>query len=126
MLRARRTAVCWIAGWALLMASLAPTLAHAFGLRGPTSWTEICTSAGARRVPLDDGQRTPKAPALAGLLDHCPCCGLHLDQALPPPAPVALPGPQPRGPRVPPAWLHADETLSVWSSAQARAPPLRT
>lgn len=126
MTRARRHVFCWIAALALLLASLAPTLSHAFGLQGPTSWTEICTSAGARRVPLDDGQRTPKSPATAGLLDHCPCCSLHLDNALPPPPVLALPEPLPLGRCMPLAWLHADRTLSVWSSAQARAPPLRT
>jgi hypothetical protein len=124
MRRARRLVTAWIATCAVLMASLAPALSHALGSTGPATWSEICTSLGPQRVAIDDGaagQSAPQAPTQ--WLEHCPYCSLHADSFALPPAPPALPEPLALGPFVAPAFLHADETPSVWASAQPRAPP---
>ena len=121
---ARRLALAWIASLAVLLASFAPLLAHAFGGTTPTPWTEICTSLGTERVALDashDGG-APKAPA--HLLEHCPFCSLHVDVVGVPPALPTVHAPVLAGTLVPRAFLHAPETLAAWASAQPRAPPL--
>lgn len=122
---ARRTTIAWIASLAVLLASFAPLLAHALGGSTPTAWTEICTSLGTQRVALDapHEQGSPKAPA--HLLEHCPFCGLHVDVLGVPPAGPVLHEPRVCGTLVPPAFLHAPRTPSVWASAQPRAPPLQ-
>lgn len=126
MRRARRLVTAWIATLAVVMASLAPALSHALGSAGPAAWSEICTSLGPQRVALDDSAGGRNSPQTLGhLLEHCPYCSLHADAFALPPAPVALPEPLPPGPLLPPAFLHADQTPSVWTSAQPRAPPAR-
>ena len=93
-MRSRRLAITWAALLAVLLAALMPTLSHAFGRQGPATWTEICTSAGARKVvPDDDGSARRPVPGAAHLLDHCPCCKLQLQGMAPPPAAAALPLP---------------------------------
>jgi hypothetical protein len=123
--QAKRAVIWWVAILAILMAALAPSISHAIGLTMPPSWAEICSTAGKRLVPVD-GDFTPKShpPGAMNHLEHCPYCSLHLDAvALPPVAPqVALP--LVLAHQVPEAFLHADRTLSVWASAQARAPPI--
>ena len=125
MRRSRRLVVTWTALLAVLLTALMPTLSHAFGRQGPATWTEVCTSTGARKVALDDGGSARKpVPGAAHLLDHCPCCNLHLGGVAPPPAPARLPLPLLQGELQPAAFLHAGRTLPVWSSAQPRAPPV--
>ena len=106
----------------MLAFSLVPTVsrAMAFGT-GSSSWAEICTPQGMKRVAVadDDG-----APAQAGThLNHCALCGLSTDGAAPLPAapsPLRLPV---GGAAVPRLFLQAAHTLPAWRRAQARAPP---
>jgi hypothetical protein len=125
MRAARRLVITWIATLAVLMASLAPTLSIAMGMPGAGPWTLICSSANDGPVAFDDGTTGERRlPGMAHLLDHCPYCSLHADAWPMPPSPPVLPQPMLLGEPDPPAFLHADETLSVWSSAQPRAPPI--
>ncbi|TXC62160.1 DUF2946 domain-containing protein [Piscinibacter aquaticus] len=122
---ARRVVTSWIAILAVLMTALAPAISHAMGARGPVTWTEICTSVGAKRVPVDAEQSGSKSvPGASNLLEHCPYCALHTDGFPVPRALASVASPALVGELLPPAFLHADETLSVWSSAQPRAPPI--
>lgn len=122
----RRLVITWIATLAVLMASLAPAISHAIGAQSPTSWAEICTSAGDKLVTLEHGSVGKHSlPGSMHLLDHCPYCSLHADAFPVPPAVPALADPILLGDLLPLAFLHAARTLDVWSSAQARAPPLR-
>jgi len=127
MRRPHRIVISWIATLALLMASVAPALAHAIGRQSPATWAEICTSLGARQILVDNdanGKGPQQGPA--HLLEHCPYCSLHADAFPVPPAPPKLTEALPLPWRiVPPAFLHAEKTLSVWASAQPRAPPSR-
>lgn len=121
--RAHRLAVSWIALVAVLMASLAPALSHATGRSDFANWTQVCTAAGTAPVAAGDGT-VPHDPAALHGLEHCPYCGLHVDAFPVPSAPPTVHAPMPLGDIVPAAFLHADETLGVWRSAQPRAPPL--
>ena len=123
--QAKRALIWWIAIVAVLMAALAPSISHAIGLTMPPSWTEICSTVGTKRVPVD-GDFAPKShsPGAMNHLEHCPYCSLHLDAGALPPVPSELPLPLVLAHEVPAAFLHADRTLSVWASAQARAPPI--
>lgn len=110
---------------AVLMTSLAPAISHAMGASGPATWAEICTSVGAKRTLLAAEQNDGKSvPGAAHLLEHCLYCALHVDGFPVPPSLPSLTPPPLLGDLLPPAFLHADETLSLWSSAQPRAPPV--
>lgn len=122
--RDQRALVSWIAILAVLMASLAPAISHALGSVSPVGWAEICTSKGVKPVSIDgEAAKQPGVPGTGHLLEHCPYCALHGDSFAPPSLPV-LPPPLPLPDDFPAAFLHADKTLSVWASAQARAPPV--
>lgn len=121
----KRAIVSWIAILAILMASLAPAISHAVGTSSPTSWTDICTSTGAKRVSVDgDAAGKRSIPGAAHLLEHCPSCSLHGDTLGMPPAPAATMTIVLMPAEVPAAFLHAERTLGVWASAQPRAPPV--
>ena len=121
----KRAIVSWIAILAVLMASLAPTISHAVGTSSPTSWADICTSTGAKRVSVDgDAAGKSSIPGAAHLLEHCPSCSLHADTLGMPPAPAATITVVLMPAEVPAAFLHAERTLDVWASAQPRAPPV--
>ena len=124
-IRHHRLLTAWIALVAMLAFALVPTVsrAMAFGI-GSSSWAEICTPQGMKRVAVADGD---EAPAQAGAhLDHCALCGLSTDGAAPLPAaraPLRLPV---GSAAVPQAFLQAAHTLPAWRRAQARAPPVLT
>lgn len=125
MRRARpaRLVTGWIAGLALLLAALAPTLSLAFGHPPGTAWMEICTAQGPARVPVGDGGSHPD-PTGAHPFEHCPFCSFQAHGPALPPAPT---GPlQVDGvERQPRAFLAAPHTLHAWASAQPRGPPQR-
>jgi hypothetical protein len=123
--QAKRAMIWWIAILAVLMAALAPSISHAIGLTMPPSWAEICSTAGKKLVPIDgDDMAQSRTPGAMNHLEHCPYCSLHLDAVALPPVPPEVALPLVLAYEVPAAFLHADRTLSVWASAQARAPPI--
>ena len=110
---------------ALLLVTLAPALSQPLGVAGDRGWVEVCSAAGSRWVPADTAPDEP-IPASSGehLLDHCPCCHLHVDSVVPASAPwPALLLPPGLAEARPSAFLHAPRTLHAWVSAQPRAPP---
>ena len=120
--RTHRRLPTWIAALAILLASLAPALSHAFASASGSDWVEICTAQGAKWVKMgEDG--ADRVPGSAHSLDHCPFCSLHAPTlGLPPVTNLAL-QPLRLSEEVPPAFLFAPHTLHVWVSAQPRAPP---
>jgi Protein of unknown function (DUF2946) len=121
--RAHAQFTSWIAILAVLLASLAPTLAHAFRSDAGVSWIEVCTTQGAKWIQAGDD--TPeRAPATAHVIDHCPYCSLHTPTLALPPTATPAPALLPLSHEVPPAFLAAPRTLHAWVSAQPRAPPL--
>ena len=122
--KGKRTIVAWIACLALLLASLAPSIAQALQRGGPGTWTEVCTVLGSKLVAVD-GRTDDSAPAVPAkhLLQHCPFCSLHVTALGMPPAPLSVPALAPLGFTVPELMLVAPRTLFAWATAQPRAPP---
>jgi len=115
----------WAALLALLLATLAPSVAHAMRhLRGETMpWSQLCSATGGKRVVFgwraDGGGSSPRADASG----PCTACLLHHGGwASPPTAPaialrtdlqVSVAAPRPLQTRL----------SFVWHPAQPRAPP---
>ena len=123
--RTRRLAAI-LATFAMLLAALAPAATQALAAANDqhVRWTAVCTSDGARLMPVPtDAAGVPVAPA-AGHVDHCPFCAPHAAAtALPPHAEVTVPAVAGSDP-VPPLYLLAPHPLFAWASAQPRAPPV--
>ena len=117
--RGRRTVSRWIALFAILVVTFAPTLTGAFAARSGLPWDRICSAANA----AVDQSGKPDMPASPHAFDHCPYCALHADLA-PPPDPRAADVHAAVAFRaVPAAFAHAPRGNAVWASAQPRAPP---
>lgn len=120
----QRTVFAWIASFAVLLASVAPSIAQAFQRSGPGSWTEICTVLGNKLVAVDGTQFDSEPPVPAKhLLQHCPFCTLHVTALGMPPNPLSVPAWVPLGFALPGLMLVAPRTLFAWATAQPRAPP---
>lgn len=121
--RPARLLTGWIAGLALLLAALAPSLSQALGATPGAAWTEICTAQGPARVPAGAGG-SHEGPAGAHPFEHCPFCSFQAHGPALPPAPLDQPsqgGVEPR----PLALLAAPHTLHAWAVVQPRGPPQR-
>jgi hypothetical protein len=119
----------WTTLWALAIATLAPSVAHALHhVRGGelVPWSVLCTATGVKRVVLDtsvDGQ-APLQHAHA--FHHCAACALHHDCAAPPQLADAVVLRADLAHRVPQLFLQAPRPLHAWRGAQPRAPPAQT
>ncbi len=122
--RGRKAVVAWIACFAVLLASLAPTIAQALQREAPADWMEVCTAMGPKLVSVDGtaSGSMPAAPA-KHLLQHCAYCSLHVTVLGMPPTPLSVPALTPLGDAVPELLLVAPRTLFAWATAQPRAPP---
>ena len=73
----------WIAIAAVVFASLAPSISHAFSVKDnrPAMLQEICSAQGAKRfIAVDlavDTQKVPSQNKAAMHFEHCPYCGAH-------------------------------------------------
>ncbi len=72
-----RSFVHWIACFAILLNALAPSVSQAvaWATGEPTGWTQICSLAGSRWVPVTGDADLPAPPAGAG--EQCPFCAVH-------------------------------------------------
>ncbi|WP_194711049.1 DUF2946 domain-containing protein [Noviherbaspirillum soli] len=123
----------WLAMFAVVIASVAPTISHALAQSAQLSHAQIqiadegapedlcSTDADADADHAHAGGHGP-APSPALHLEHCPFCHLHAD-ALQVPV-VALPIlPIATRPSRPLLFFLAPSLLHAWRSAQPRAPP---
>ena len=114
---------------AMVLGTLAPTLAHAWvAASDEGQWIEVCSASGMVWLKADgsdassDGQDNPDMP-MADMAPHCPWCSLHgAASGLPPEPPQAKLIPE-AGAAVP-SWRGPAVWTLVLSGAQARAPPL--
>lgn len=116
-----RTLACYIALLAICVATLLPTLAHAWAASQGKTWVTLCTASGTRMLAVPSEQ-APPAP-LSLHLDHCPWCMVPtaLD-ALPAMAVrVVLQLPAFASPSF--AFPSALRPRLAWAAAQPRAPP---
>lgn len=115
----------WVTLLALLLATLAPGVAHALRhARGDVlPWSVLCSASGGKRVvlqqPADGG--SPLQPAHA--FEHCACCALHLDASLPAPAVIAAPLRADLAHSQASVVQAAPAAVLRWHAALARAPP---
>lgn len=123
--RVSRRIAAGVATLALLLAALAPAVTSALASANDQHlrWTAVCTSDGARLVPVPtDADGVPVAPE-RHVIDHCPFCAPNAPgAAILPPAATALPAVS--GPDfVPTLFLLAPRPLHAWAAAQPRGPP---
>ncbi|MCL2022228.1 MAG: DUF2946 domain-containing protein [Betaproteobacteria bacterium] len=130
----RRVSI-WLAIFAVLLATLAPSVSRiVFKQTIPTlGWIEICTVEGLQQFPAalfeneqsPDTQTSKNSGSHSGdFFEHCPFCftnacsfGLTPVESALPPLMAA------EGHHFPPHALSALHAKSVWQPNQARAPP---
>jgi len=123
-----RQFAAWIACFAILLASLAPSISHALAAAKSTgvSWMEICSATGAKFVQVADDHNPTKssAPAQKAMQsEHCPFCFTHAGSfGLPPTVVSAFPVAS-GSPVLPSLFYQSPRPLFIWAAAQSRAPP---
>ena len=86
----------WIAIAAVVFASLAPSISHAFSVKNnrPTMLQEICSAQGTKRlIAVDlavDTQKAPSQNQAAMHFEHCPYCATHAGSTAIPTSPITL------------------------------------
>ncbi len=116
---------CWVTLAAMLLAVMAPTLAHAFAgqARSLTITAEICSAMGTpgmQRIVVEE-----KSPASShqAHFEHCPFCQAGSSPVALPCAPYVLPilaGTPP----LPSLFYRSPTPLFAWTAAKPRGPPL--
>lgn len=113
----------WLALFALLLNTFAPTVSHALDARQPAVPLDVCS--------VDGGTAFATAAALLVQNEHagmrmrgdCGYCLAHAgSHGLPPPVHALLPAPHGTEPR-PLLFYHAPRPLAVWLAAVPRGPP---
>ena len=124
--RQNRRFIAWFACLAILLNTLAPAISHAMasakGEQAP--WAQICSTSGARFIPLDLGNDAPSQDRQPMAMDHCAYCLTHagsfaifVDAPLP-----LLTGDVAHD--YPPRFYQSPRRLHVWATASPRAPPV--
>ncbi len=125
MTQATHRFASWIACFAILMASLAPSISHAVAAAHgtPNAWMEVCTVAGSKMVMVDVEQTAPATNEQSVHFEHCPFCLSHAGTVgLPPAADFVMPVVS--GDHVLPSLFYqSSRPLFAWAVAQPRAPP---
>ena len=92
--RANRLAT-WIALVAIVFASFAPTISHAFAAKNNVDFQqEVCDAQGTKRfVHVDlalEKQSAPAENASTAHLEHCPYCASHINHVTTPPTSLVV------------------------------------
>lgn len=123
----KRRMTAWIAGFAVLLAALAPSISQAiFASKvSAAGFGEICSVTGNKLAKVEhEGHHSSSSPAEKGLhFEHCPFCFTHAGSVgLPPATDLVLP--MPVGTQLmPPLFYQSPRSLFTWAAAQSRAPP---
>ena len=120
--RLRRSVSHWIALFAILVVTFAPSLTGALAASRGLAWDQVC-SATAPTAAATASTRDDESPATPHVFEHCPYCALHADLAPPPDPRQSDAGVALAFRAVPPAFVHAPRANAVRASAQPRAPP---
>ncbi|WP_093386890.1 DUF2946 domain-containing protein [Rugamonas rubra] len=121
----RSKITAWLACFAILLSSLAPSFSHAVAAAKGEVWMEICTVDGMKFVKLGDegAQSLPPLTKKSLQLEHCPYCSVHAG------SPGILPSWNLLLPQavscatMPSLFYQSPRPLAVWAAAQSRAPP---
>jgi Protein of unknown function (DUF2946) len=113
----------WLMLCVMLLGALAPTVsrARAWGQGQAVTWTEVCTTAGTRHIPINAPSDDTPQPGVVQV-DHCAFCVLATDRMVPPSDPFAWQA----MPQAPPVQVAADFTFTPFAlhwATQPRAPP---
>lgn len=116
---ATRRLVAWIACFAMLFGALAPSIAQAMSASRGEVWTEICSVGGTRLIKI----KSDPVKQQTLHLEHCPFCATHAGSfALPPGPSLSIPVLDTPASH-PPLFYRSPRPLSIWTTAQSRAPP---
>ncbi|CAN5296101.1 hypothetical protein BH11PSE11_BH11PSE11_10550 [soil metagenome] len=131
--RARHVLTAWIACFAILLSSLAPSISHALAATNNAGnvITEVCTSTGLKLVdkvgvPFLNASLKSSLPADSKMMKsgHCPYCLPRAGSlGMPPVVTLTLP-PAVAAQSFPSLSYLAPRPLFTWTSARSRAPPL--
>jgi len=117
----RRALSTWIALFAVLWASVAPTLAHALADRGLPA--EVCSATGAKAPVIDDA---PLQSAGVHALEHCPYCSLQYHVAAPPAGTLSLDWALAGNEAKPDQVVARPRLKPLQTGVSSRAPPLHS
>jgi hypothetical protein len=123
---ATRHLAAWIAGLAVLIGALAPTMARAMAAShgDAAAWTEICTGAGMVRVALPADSAPDESGSGSGVAGiDCPYCQTHADSFALPPAPRAVVPAAALFRALPELAYSSPRPLFAWAASRPRAPP---
>lgn len=111
---------------AMLLSSLAPSIAHALASHtpAPPPWAEICTAHGLTTIAAQGGKQTPDQKQPHQHMSDCPWCRVHADLPALPPSDPAPPLVLDGMPSYPSLFYQAPRPLFAWTAAQPRAPPV--
>lgn len=119
----------WLALLAVWSLALLPTLSQALAAHtGEAGWVEVCTVQGARWVPMapagaaGDAASGKPAGSAAVAFEHCPWCGSHAGDAVPPAPAASLLAPA-RGEPLATVVRRGAPAAPPWPDARPRAPP---
>jgi hypothetical protein len=124
--RHRQQLAAWIAFFAILAASVMPTLSGAFARTVAAPHVADICSGDALKVQESLQARHHSSPAKTGIhLEHCPFCLTHAGSfGLPPTSPALLPLASGQA-VVASSWFRSRLALvPAWTTAPSRAPPL--
>ncbi len=114
--------------FAILLASLAPSISHALAAAHGNSevWVEICSATGSRMVKLDAndfGNPTQHEPA-ATHVANCLYCLTHVDSLGPLPETRIVIPVFSLETDLPSLYFNSPRPLFIWAKGQPRAPPV--
>jgi hypothetical protein len=136
--RQRKSITTWIAIFAVLLASLAPSISHALAAAGCTGHlhdTEICSEKAApaahemshvhgHDLHAAHGDHESQAPDKHSMhFEHCPFCFTHAGSFGTPITAESVTLLGTGSPVLPSLFLHFPHPLFIWAAPQARAPP---
>ena len=115
----------WAALLALMLATLAPGVAHALRhLRGETMpWSQLCSATGAKRVVFEWQSDDPGSSPRAHTFEPCLFCALHHGGWAPPPVAAAIVLRADQQAFAPVARMPQAHRSLAWPAALPRAPP---
>lgn len=136
--RRRRGITAWIAIFAVLLATLAPSISHALAASGWTGYfgdTELCSADAndGENAAVDELHEAHAqhehegAPALDDHrlhFEHCQFCFTHAGSFGTPPTPEFVVPPLVGAAVLPNLFFHSPRPLFTWAAPQARAPPV--
>lgn len=121
MTRATRRFVAWIACFMMLFGALAPSISQVMSAARGETWAEICSAAGVKFIKADPGAPLKQQTMQA---EHCPFCATHGGAPALPPSDASVVFASIDAPHTHPILFYrSPRPLSIWTTAQSRAPP---